>query len=55
MSGGAKAAVIGGLAVVGGLIGANMAKSKNKNASSDELLEMGKNYSIEDTIARHGK
>lgn len=30
-------------------------KSKNKNASSDELLEMGKNYSIEDTIARHGK
>ena len=34
MSGGAKAAVIGGLAVVGGLIGANMAKSKNKNAEA---------------------
>ena len=30
-------------------------KSKNKNASSDDLLEMGKNYSIEDTIARHGQ
>lgn len=29
--------------------------SKNKDASSDDLLEMGKNYSIEDTIARHGK
>lgn len=40
MSGGAKAAVIGGLAVVGGLIGANMAKSKIKmqKLQQDKLL-----------------
>ena len=29
--------------------------SKNSEASSDTLLEMGANYSIEDTIARHGE
>ena len=29
--------------------------SKNSEASSETLLEMGANYSIEDTIARHGE
>lgn len=30
-------------------------KSKNSEANSDELLKMGAAYSIDDTIARHGK
>ncbi|MFA9464582.1 MAG: sugar ABC transporter substrate-binding protein [Velocimicrobium sp.] len=29
--------------------------SKNAEASSQDLLKMGANYSVEDTIARHGK
>lgn len=29
--------------------------SKNKDASSEDLLKMGESYSVEDTIARHGK
>ncbi len=30
-------------------------KSKNSDVTSEDLLKMGKSYSIEDTIARHGK
>lgn len=30
-------------------------KSKNSEASSEDLLKMGASYSIEDTIARHGE